>query len=280
MKSTVAQILFFQKSLILKFILSLARSVAEDHAKGGNPHVLVHCHMGISRSTAAMAILLAQIRQKEYETAVFAELLRLQPDAWPNCLMIELADKLLGRQGQLTAALGSLYGLQLARKGLKWGTTCARTAGDVRSISRSSRFSSNLDLSPPCEGLHFSTIVQALRSLQKTTPKRKRRLVQPESRLRPFGPGSRNEALIDAQPPLSRPGVVSHIPELFACSIDLRGICQRQALNTFWSFASCLSWSGVGIGELSEKEKSAWLYRLLPNHPLSIDFAHFSRYRC
>ena len=83
MKSTVAQILFFQKSLILKFILSLARSVAEDHAKGGNPHVLVHCHMGISRSTAAMAILLAQIRQKEYETAVFAELLRLQPDAWP-----------------------------------------------------------------------------------------------------------------------------------------------------------------------------------------------------
>jgi predicted protein tyrosine phosphatase len=100
----------------IESILSLARSVAEDHAKGGNPHVLVHCHMGISRSTAAMAILLSQIRQKEYETAVFAELLRLQPDAWPNCLMIELADKLLGRQGQLTAALGSLYGLQLAKR--------------------------------------------------------------------------------------------------------------------------------------------------------------------
>jgi predicted protein tyrosine phosphatase len=104
------------KMVHIESILSLARSVSEDLTMGGNPHVLIHCHMGISRSTAAMAILLSQIRQGQDENRVFAELLKLQPSAWPNCLMIELADKLLGRQGQFTTALGKLYAIQLAKR--------------------------------------------------------------------------------------------------------------------------------------------------------------------
>ena len=37
-----------------------------------------------------------------------------RPQAWPNSLMIRLADDLLGRGGRLTAALGEVYARRLA----------------------------------------------------------------------------------------------------------------------------------------------------------------------
>src|SRR5262249_40466438 len=96
-------------------ILSLGHSMS-DLEKDGKLHVLVHCQMGISRSTAATAILLALARQTRDENNIFAELLELQPNAWPNSLMIELADRLLGRHGNFAAALGRLYAIQLAKR--------------------------------------------------------------------------------------------------------------------------------------------------------------------
>lgn len=70
----------------------------------GSAHVLVHCFMGISRSTAAAAILMAQASAGGEEEA-FARLFAVRPRAWPNSRMITLADGLLSRDGALTEAL-------------------------------------------------------------------------------------------------------------------------------------------------------------------------------
>jgi predicted protein tyrosine phosphatase len=67
-------------------------------------HLLIHCHMGISRSTAAAAILLAQ-HNPGREAEVFRELTAVRSWNWPNSRMIGFADRLLGRDGALVAAL-------------------------------------------------------------------------------------------------------------------------------------------------------------------------------
>ena len=67
-------------------------------------HLLVHCHAGVSRSTAAAAILMAQ-HNAGREDEVFARIQEIRPRSWPNSRLIALADALLGRQGALTAAL-------------------------------------------------------------------------------------------------------------------------------------------------------------------------------
>jgi predicted protein tyrosine phosphatase len=76
-------------------------------------HLLVHCHAGISRSTAAMAILMAQVEPDMDEDSLFAQLTRMRAKAWPNSRMIGFADAMLGRGGRLTQALGRLYRRQL-----------------------------------------------------------------------------------------------------------------------------------------------------------------------
>ena len=67
-------------------------------------HLLIHCHAGVSRSTAMAAILMAQGNPGREEEA-FAEIRRIRPRSWPNSRMIEFADAQLGRGGALTAAL-------------------------------------------------------------------------------------------------------------------------------------------------------------------------------
>ena len=85
-------------------------------AAGGESevHLLVHCHAGISRSTAAMATLMAQYAPARNEAEIFESLVAMRPRAWPNSRMIGFADDLLGRNGRLTAALPALYRRQLA----------------------------------------------------------------------------------------------------------------------------------------------------------------------
>lgn len=74
-------------------------------------HVLVHCHAGISRSTAAAAILMCQHAPGQ-EEAAFLRLLKLRKHGWPNTRMVEFADQLLNRDGAL------LYGLIAYRRAL------------------------------------------------------------------------------------------------------------------------------------------------------------------
>jgi predicted protein tyrosine phosphatase len=92
-------------------ILEFGRSMTTESGRGPS-HLLVHCHMGISRSTAAMAILMAQ-SQPDTEERIFSRLLELRPQAWPNSLVIEFADDLLGCRGRLVTALTGLYAQHL-----------------------------------------------------------------------------------------------------------------------------------------------------------------------
>lgn len=86
------------------------RETATGRVKG---HLLVHCHMGISRSTAAMMTLMAQADAAEDEDALFARLREIRPQAWPNSVMIGFADEQLGRSGRLTQALRRHYAHQI-----------------------------------------------------------------------------------------------------------------------------------------------------------------------
>ena len=76
-------------------------------------HLLVHCHAGISRSTAAMALVLAQALPHLPAERIMAELLRIRAKAWPNLRLVEMGDAALGRGGELVAAAREVYRLQL-----------------------------------------------------------------------------------------------------------------------------------------------------------------------
>lgn len=73
------------------------------HAQPGS-HVLVHCHAGVSRSTAAAAILMCQ-HAPGHEDAAFLRLLNLRKHGWPNTRMVEFADQLLKRDGAMLRGL-------------------------------------------------------------------------------------------------------------------------------------------------------------------------------
>jgi predicted protein tyrosine phosphatase len=83
-----------------------------DHRAGDT--LVIHCTAGISRSTAAFAILIAQ-QEPGAEAAAFAQLRAIRPKAWPNSLMIALADELLGAQGKLVRELREHYKVQLRK---------------------------------------------------------------------------------------------------------------------------------------------------------------------
>ena len=98
-------------------VLAFGRALAHGaEARGeGEGHLLIHCHAGISRSTAAMAMILAQTHPGEDEEAVFRRLQEIRPQAWPNSRMVGFADELLSRDGRLTEALRRHYGRQIRR---------------------------------------------------------------------------------------------------------------------------------------------------------------------
>jgi predicted protein tyrosine phosphatase len=79
-------------------------------------HLLVHCHAGVSRSTASMALILAQARPDVPGADILAEVLRIRPQAWPNLRILEIGDAQLARGGSLAAAAPALYRAQIARR--------------------------------------------------------------------------------------------------------------------------------------------------------------------
>jgi predicted protein tyrosine phosphatase len=97
-------------------ILAFGNTFQRDLAARREAHLLIHCHAGISRSTAAMTALLTQADPEETEERIFERLVAIRPKAWPNSLMIGFADNLLGRGGRLTAALRRHYGRRLTRR--------------------------------------------------------------------------------------------------------------------------------------------------------------------
>jgi predicted protein tyrosine phosphatase len=94
----------------------LAFGAELDHEAVTDAHLLVHCHAGVSRSSASMALLIAQAMPDRPGDAIFAEVLRIRPQIWPNLRIVEMGDRALGRNGDLIAAAHRIYHLQIARR--------------------------------------------------------------------------------------------------------------------------------------------------------------------
>ncbi|MBT3070889.1 protein-tyrosine-phosphatase [Rhodomicrobium sp. Az07] len=88
-------------------------SVAE---AGSLRHLLVHCHMGISRSTATMALLLAQSQPTLAADSIMMHIFAMRDKAWPNLRILEFGEAILGRNGEFTQAAGAIYRIQLERR--------------------------------------------------------------------------------------------------------------------------------------------------------------------
>ena len=79
-------------------------------------HLLVHCHAGISRSTASMTLLLAQAQPELGAAEVLAQVLHIRNKAWPNLRILTLGEEQLGRGGEFSLAVGAIYRYQLERR--------------------------------------------------------------------------------------------------------------------------------------------------------------------
>ncbi len=77
-------------------------------AWGGQGPLVVHCWAGISRSTAAALISLCALNPKISEQLIAMRLREASPTAYPNRLLIKLADAALGRRGRIIDAVESI----------------------------------------------------------------------------------------------------------------------------------------------------------------------------
>lgn len=75
------------------------------HRRGDDARLLVHCHMGASRSTATALMALTILHGPNQEARAFADLLQITNKPWPNYNLVEMADDLLGREGRLMGEL-------------------------------------------------------------------------------------------------------------------------------------------------------------------------------
>jgi predicted protein tyrosine phosphatase len=100
------------ESCDIEQLLAFGRDLTE--ARG--THLLVHCHAGVSRSTAAATLILAQTRPDRPADEALLTVVRQRPRAWPNLRILELGDALLGRRGQIVHAARSHYRRMLERE--------------------------------------------------------------------------------------------------------------------------------------------------------------------
>jgi predicted protein tyrosine phosphatase len=70
--------------------------------------LVVHCYMGISRSTASAYASVCALNPDRDELSIAQALRRASPTATPNIRIVTLADKLLGRQGRMIAAIENI----------------------------------------------------------------------------------------------------------------------------------------------------------------------------
>jgi predicted protein tyrosine phosphatase len=69
-------------------------------------HLLVHCRAGVSRSTAAAALILMQANPEWPASAALDAVAAIRPRAWPNLLILEFGDLMIdaGRDREVSAA--------------------------------------------------------------------------------------------------------------------------------------------------------------------------------
>jgi predicted protein tyrosine phosphatase len=96
--------------------IELLLAFGRDLAASADTHLLIHCHAGVSRSTAAAILVLAQTRPDRPADEALREVVRLRPRAWPNLRILELGDEILGRRGEIIEAARAHYRRALERE--------------------------------------------------------------------------------------------------------------------------------------------------------------------
>ena len=102
--------------LLLSFGRTLDQRAPREDPEAEGAHLLVHCHAGLSRSTASGILLLAQCRPTRAAHDIVGQVIRLRPRAWPNLRILEFGDALLGRDGEIVDSARMLYRLALDRE--------------------------------------------------------------------------------------------------------------------------------------------------------------------
>ena len=83
---------------LLRFVRSWDRA---------NP-LVVHCYAGISRSTAGAFVTACALNPRRDELSIARALRAASRTAMPNIRIVSLADRMLGRQGRMVAAIESI----------------------------------------------------------------------------------------------------------------------------------------------------------------------------
>jgi predicted protein tyrosine phosphatase len=88
----------------IRKVIDFVPLIAQD---GGN--VLIHCHAGISRSSAVALTVCAMLLGARKEKEALAYVLEARPLAVPNRWIVELADEALGREGKLVEVVQGFH---------------------------------------------------------------------------------------------------------------------------------------------------------------------------
>jgi predicted protein tyrosine phosphatase len=79
--------------------------------------LVVHCYAGISRSTASAFASVCALNPNRDEKSIALALRHASPTATPNARIVSLADRLLGRDGRMVAAIETIGRGVLATEG-------------------------------------------------------------------------------------------------------------------------------------------------------------------
>jgi predicted protein tyrosine phosphatase len=79
--------------------------------------LVVHCYAGISRSTASAFTTVCALNPHRDEIGIAQALRRASPTATPNIRIVSLADRLLGRDGRMVAAIETIGRGEIAVEG-------------------------------------------------------------------------------------------------------------------------------------------------------------------
>jgi predicted protein tyrosine phosphatase len=80
--------------------------------------LVVHCFAGISRSTAGAFVAACALNPRRDEMAIARDLRRLSATATPNVRIVTLADRMLGREGRMIAAIDAIGRGEMAYEGV------------------------------------------------------------------------------------------------------------------------------------------------------------------
>jgi len=67
--------------------------------------LVIHCYAGVSRSTAGAFVSVCALNPRRPEVEIAKDIRRLSPTATPNIRIVTLADRILGRDGRMVAAI-------------------------------------------------------------------------------------------------------------------------------------------------------------------------------